>query len=101
MKKIVLFALLFSAISYAYAQEEFYQEEKKTEIHFIGQDSSQHTLKEYNVEGHPRYLYYELDNSENNEVVNNNNQTVLQINNKGEFKPDDKIPDIDMLVLDN
>jgi hypothetical protein len=77
------------------------EEEKKTEIHFIGQDSSQHTLKEYNVEGHPRYLYYELDNSENKEIVNNNNQTVLQINNKGEFKPDDKIPDIDMLVLDN
>ena len=77
------------------------EEEKKTEILFKGQDSLQHTLKEYEIEGHPKYLYYELDNSENKEIVNNNNQTVLQIDNKGEFKPDDKIPDIDNLVLDN
>jgi hypothetical protein len=77
------------------------EEEKKSEIRFTGKDSSQHTLKEYNVEGHPRYLYYELDNSEDKEVVNNKSQTVLQNDNKEEFKPDDKIPDIDMLVLDN
>ena len=77
------------------------EEEKKSEIKFTGQDSSQHTLKEYNVEGHPRYLYYELDNSENKEVVNNINQTVLQIDSKGEFNPKEKIPDIDNLVLDN
>ena len=77
------------------------EEEKKTEIQFTGQDLSQHTLKEYLIEGHPRYLYYELDNSENKEVVNNNNQVIIQINNKEEFKTDDKIPDIDMLVLND
>ena len=77
------------------------EEEKKTEIKFTGKDSSQHTLKEYNIEGHPRYLYYELDNTENKEVIINNNQNVLQIDNKEELKPDDKIPDIDMLVLND
>ena len=77
------------------------EEEKKTEIQFTGQDSSQHTLKEYIIEGHPRYLYYELDNSEDKEVVININQTILQNDNKEEFKPDDKIPDIDMLALND
>ena len=71
------------------------EEEKKTEIQYTGKDSSQHTLKEYNIDGHPKYLYYDLDNSANNAVIINK----IEIHHKEEFKSDDKIPDIDQLVL--
>ena len=63
----------------------------QNEIHYLGLDSIQHTLYEYQIEGHPRYLYYSLrneNNNENNNIIFKNNEKVENvdiINSKNEL----------------
>ena len=62
MKKLVLFALLFSAVSCAYAQEEFYQEEQteKQEIYLdLKTPSKQYNLNKPDYRNNP-----DLDNKD-------------------------------------
>ena len=52
-------------------ENESSNEESLSEIKFMGLDQIQHTLYEYQIEGHPRYLYYILKSSEkNNNLIN-------------------------------
>jgi hypothetical protein len=52
-------------------ESESSNEESLSEIKFMGLDQIQHTLYEYQIEGHPRYLYYILKSSEkNNNLIN-------------------------------
>ena len=52
-------------------ENESSNEESLCEIKFMGLDKIQHTLYEYQIEGHPRYLYYILKSSEkNNNLIN-------------------------------
>ena len=55
----------------------------KTEFQYIGLDSNPHKLTEVILPGHPRYLYYSLNdnaNVNNNDKINDNND-VLGLNN--------------------
>ena len=58
----------------------------KTEFQYNGLDSNPHKLTEVIIPGHPRYLYYSLNNNDNinnnvNNNVNNNDNNVLYLNN--------------------
>lgn len=55
----------------------------KTEFQYNGLDSNPHKLTEVIIPGHPRYIYYSLNNIDNinNNANNNDNNNVLYLNN--------------------
>ena len=52
--------------------------ESLSEIKYIGLDSNEYTLYEYQIEGHPRHLYYSF------KKPSEKNNNLTNINNKGE-----------------
>ena len=52
--------------------------ESLSEINYIGLDSNEYTLYEYQIEGHPRYLYYSFKKQ------SEKNNNLINISNKGE-----------------
>jgi len=52
--------------------------ESLSEINYIGLDSNEYTLYEYQIEGHPRYLYYSF------KKPSEKNNNLINISNKGE-----------------
>jgi hypothetical protein len=52
-------------------ENESSNEESLSEIKFMGLDQIQHTLYEYQIEGHPRYVYYIIKSSEKNNILIN------------------------------
>ena len=70
------FTLYENKNSFSSNEKESSNEESLSEIKFMGLDQIQHSLYEYQIEGHPRYLYYILKSSEkNNNLISVNNKT--------------------------
>ena len=90
---ICISAALFNYISkkknnpFISNENESLNGESLSEINYIGLDSNQYTLYEYQIEGHPRYLYYSLkkQSEKNNNLINidtkgENMNTINSIN---------------------
>ena len=93
LKLICISVALFNYISkiknnpFISNENESLNGESLSEINYIGLDSNQYTLYEYQIEGHPRYLYYSLkkQSEKNNNLINidkkgDNLNTINSIN---------------------
>jgi hypothetical protein len=84
LRLICISAVLFSYISMIKNNPSISNEnessigESLSEINYIGLDSNQYTLYEYQIEGHPRYLYYSF------KKPSDKNNNLIKVENKGE-----------------
>ena len=68
----------------------------QSEINYLGLDSIKHTLYEYQINGHPRYLYYSFknenraqdngDNKDNKDIKDSREQNIIIIKDKNNNK---------------
>ena len=109
LKLICISAALFNYISkiknnpFISNENESLNGESLSEINYIGLDSNQYTLYEYQIEGHPRYLYYSLkkQSEKNNNLINIDSKggNMNTINSINELIDETRKNNVEMMTL--